>query len=443
MSLWQELGIILLLTILNGVFAGAELAMLSVRKTRLQELAEEGSRPARAALRLRRNPENLLATVQIGITVIGATAAVFGGSRLEAPLAGLLRRFGLGGAAESVAFILVIALVSYLSLVIGELVPKSLAIRAPERFALTVASGLRGLSVLMKPIVWFLTASSNALLRPFHDSTTFSESRLSPDELQQLIEEAAASRVLDENVGDIASRAIDLARLKASALMVPRGRIVSIDVAASHTDILSVLQTRPHARYPVYESDEEKVIGFVLAREIYDAVVKGALDIRKLLRPVAFFPETTRAIEVLRSLQAAKRQLGLLVEEQGGIAGLITIEDIIEDVFGEVLEEHEAAHTSVWPDVVEGTLIALGEAPLHEVSRELGVDLVEGTAATTVSGLVSETLGRMPVMGERVQVSTKVEVEVLEATLRGAVRVRIRLVGREDSDPVAAGTLPT
>lgn len=439
MSLWQELGVILLLTLINGVFAGAELAMLSVRKTRLQELAEEGSRQARAALRLRKSPENLLATIQIGITVIGATAAVFGGSRLEAPLARLLERLGLGDAAESVAFVLVISLVSYLSLVVGELVPKSLAIRAPERFALTVARGLRWLSVLVKPIVWFLTVSSNTLLRPFHDSTTFSESRLSPDELQQLLEEAAASQALDENVGDIASRAIDLARLKASALMVPRGKIVSIEVTASPSEVLSVLQTRPHARYPVHESDEEKVVGFVLAREIYDALVKGALDLRRLVRPVAYFPETTRAIEVLRSLQAAKQQLGLLVEEQGGIAGLITIEDIVEDVFGDVLEEHEATHTSVWPDAQEGTLIALGEAPLHEVSRELGVDLVEGTTATTVAGLVSERLGRMPTKGERVQVGAKVEAEIMEATPRGAVRVRIYCVGDENSDPAAAG----
>jgi putative hemolysin len=434
MTLWQELGIILLLTMLNGVFAGAELAMLSVRKTRLQELAEEGSRPARAALRLRKTPENLLATVQIGITVIGATAAVFGGSRLEAPLAKFLSRFGLGGAAESVAFVLVISLVSYLSLVVGELVPKSLAIRAPERFALAIAPGLRWLSVIVRPIVWFLTVSSNALLRPFHDSTTFSESRLSPDELQQLLEEAAASKVLDENIGEIASRAIDLARLKASALMVPRGKIISIDVAATQSQILSALHARPHARYPVYESEEEKVIGYVLSREIYEAVAKGALNIRQLVRPVSYFPETTRAIEVLRSLQAAKRQLGLLVEEQGGIAGLITIEDIVEDVFGDVLEEHETTHTSVWPDVAEGTLIALGEAPLHEVSRELDVDLVEGTTATTIGGLVSAKLGRMPIKGEKVRVHARVEIEVLEATLRGAVKVRVHSIGDRDSE---------
>ncbi|MBM4358508.1 MAG: HlyC/CorC family transporter, partial [Deltaproteobacteria bacterium] len=363
MSIGLELAVIVALTLVNGVFTGAEIAMLSVRKTRLEALANQGSTSARAALRLRRSPETLLATIQIGITVIGASTAVFGGVRLEEPLATLFLRLGVGSASGTLAFALVIVLVSYLSLVLGELVPKSLALRSSERFALAIAPPLVGLSALSRPLVWLLTASSNVVLRPFRDRTTFSESRLAPDELQQLVEESAAAGALHPCAGELASRAIDLARLKVNALMTPRTRIVVLDAGAPEAEILDTIRRHPHARYPVFEGDFETVMGYVLARETYEAMLGGTFVSPGKLRPVTFFPETTPAIEVLRALQSTRQQLGLVVDEQGSIAGLVTIEDIVEDLFGDILEEHETPRRSVWRDEADGSVLASGDAP--------------------------------------------------------------------------------
>ncbi|MFO0695874.1 MAG: CNNM domain-containing protein, partial [Polyangiales bacterium] len=178
-----ELSVILGLTLLNGFFSAAEIAVLSVRKTRLAELADEGSSGAEAVLRLRHDPERFLATVQIGITVVGATAGAFGGATLEAPLTEALVAFGFGRWAQNLALALVVALISYLSIVLGELVPKSLALRSSETISLFSARPLLALSFLARPLVWFLTISSNLVLRPFRDSTTFVEARLSPEEL--------------------------------------------------------------------------------------------------------------------------------------------------------------------------------------------------------------------------------------------------------------------
>ena len=431
MTVWSELATVLVLTLFNGVFTGAEIAMLSVRKTRLQELAGEGSGAARAALRLRRAPEALLATIQIGITVIGASTAAFGGARLEAPIAQILSGMGLGSASEGVAFALVIVLVSYLSLVIGELVPKSLALRTPERVALLVARPLVGLSALSRPVVWLLTASSNVILRPFRDRTTFLEGRLSPAELQQLVEESAVAGALHAGAGEIASRAIDLAWLKANALMVPRTEITSIDVDAAEEDVVAVLRAVPHARYPVHESTVEQVIGYVIAREVYGAIVAKRLDLRQLLRPMAFFPENAPAVDVLRSLQASNQQLGLLVDEQGGLVGLITIEDVAEDLLGEILEEDEVPRLRVWQDEAGDAIVAYGDAPLHEVARLVDVDLSGGTSATTIAGLLTERVGRVPGVGDRTMLTPHVEAEVLEANPRRVEKVRLR-VRREE-----------
>lgn len=427
MGLWAELLFILLLTTFNGVFTGAEIAMLSVRKTRLQELADDGSASATAALDLRRRPEALLATVQIGITVIGATTAVFGGARLEAPLSGLFSAVGFGGAADGAAFVVVIVFVSYLSLVLGELVPKSLALRAPERYALAVARPLAGLATLSRPLVWLLTASSNLVLRPFRDRTTFSESRLSPAELQQLIEESSVAGALDEGTAEIASRAMDLGRLRANALMVPRPRVIALHVDATEREVVAALGRTPHARYPVFESHVEEIIGYVLARELYDALRTEGLSIRRLLRPVSFLPETMLAIEVLRTLQSSRQQLAVLVEARGGIAGLITIEDIAEEVLGEILEEQEVPRPLAWLDEADASVVALGEAPIHEVARLLGEDLTEGDASvTTIAGLLAQLAGRVPTVGDKLMLTSRVEAEVLEATPRHIGRVRLR-----------------
>ena len=187
---------------LNAVFSGAEIAVLSVRRSRLRELADEGRAAAIAALELRANPEQFLATVQVGITVVGAAAGAFGGAQLAEPLADALQRLGAGEWADPFAFALIVSLVAFLSVVFGELVPKSIALRASERYALLVARPLFSLSRLAKPVVWFLTWTSNLVLRPLHDRTNFTEARMSPDELQQLVEEATHSGAIDARTAE-------------------------------------------------------------------------------------------------------------------------------------------------------------------------------------------------------------------------------------------------
>lgn len=414
MNVWLELGLLVALTLVTGVFTGAEIAMLSVRRTRLEELSNAGHASARAALRLRKTPEALLATIQVGVTVLGATTAAFGGARLEEPLAAVFARVGLGEASRAVSLAVVVGGVSYLSLVVGELVPKSLALRSPERFAMLVASPLSILSTVSRPLVWWLTASSNLLLRPFGDRTTFAESRLSPDELQQLVEESGAAGALHPCSADIASRAIDLGRLKASALMVPRTRVVALERTATADEVRAVLQQAPHARYPVYEGTIDTVRGYVLAREVSEALLTGRFSFDAILRPMVFAPASKSALDLLRQLQASKRQLAILVDEHGGTEGLVTVEDIAEELLGNILEETEVLRVTAWR-ADDGTLVAQGEAPLHEVERLVGVPLPQVGELTTVGGVLTHHLHRLPAVGDRVALSPRVDAEVVPA----------------------------
>ncbi len=430
-----QITVIVLLSLLNGLFASAELALLSIRRTRLEELAETSHR-ARTALRLRKNPERFLATVQVGITVVGATAGAFGGAALEGPLADWLTSLGVGEWAHRLALVLVVALVSGFTIVLGELVPKSLALRASERVALTLAPPIALLSWLARPIVWFLTAASNIVLRPFNDKTTFTESRISPDELQTMVEEAASAGTLSPEVSDIASRAIDLSTLKLSAVMIPRMAIVGLDLGASRHEIEEVMERTPHSRYPVFGEKLDDIAGYVIARELYRALLSGAeIDLEKLAHGVQYLPETVAAVDALRKLQQARTPLAMVVDENGSIVGLVTIEDVTEELVGDILAEHEQPFSSVHPEA-EGSARVAGQTPIREINRSLGLELDEQRGSTTIAGLVVSQAERVPGTGDIIAIAPNVSAEVLEATPRQVRWVRLRYrVLPEESEP--------
>lgn len=424
MHLFAELLVIFGLTLVNAFFAGAEIAIVAVRKTRLKELADDGHRAARVALRLRDDPERFLATVQVGITLVGVSAGAFGGAVLEQPMSIVLQKVGLGQAADEIAFALVVAFIAVLSIVIGELVPKSLALRHSERLALWVSRPLLVLSLIARPIVWFLTAASNLVLRPFRDQTTFTEARLSPEELQQLVDEATTAGTMNKDAGEIASRAIDLGTLKAFSMMVPRTEIAWLSLVGQREDVLRLLRERPHARYPVLDAASQPV-GYVLAREVYAQLLAGSFDLPKLLREIPMFPETAAAVAVLRALQAARSEIGLLLDESGSPSGLASIETLAEELFGDIAAEQEISRSSYAPQS-DGSIMVRADTPLHEVNRDLGLELPISSTSSTLGGLVLSAHGGFPSVGDKVVLPGGIDVEVKETSARRVLVVRLR-----------------
>lgn len=422
----MEIAVILALVLANGVFAGAEIAVISLRKTRLAQLVEEGRGAARAVKRLRDRPEQFLATVQVGITIVGATAAAFGGAALAGRIAPHLSRLPLVGAhAGPVALALVVAIVSFLSLVLGELVPKSIALRAAERYALVVARPLLALSKLARPVVWLLTAASNAVLRPFGDRTTFTEARLSVEELEQLVDEAGKAGALDAPTAEIASRALAFRDLTAGEVMVPRSRIVALPRTATPEELKRRLLEEGRSRMPVYDGSLDEIVGYVVAKDLAAmAWERQLLVLHDLVRPVLFVPETAKAVHVLRELQRRRTQLAIVVDEHGGVAGLLTLEDLVEELVGEILGEREEPE-ALFQAEPGGTALVRGDAPIRELNRALALDLPEGDGFTTVAGLCLALAGALPERGARVRAPDGTQIEVLEASPRVVRVVRI------------------
>lgn len=422
-----EFLIIFLLIFVNGLLAGSEMAVVSVRKTRLTALAEGSARRARALVNLRSNPERFLATVQIGITVVGTTAGAFGGSALAKHLEPLVSHIpGLAPYAYDVSFGLVVAMVSYLSLVLGELVPKSLALRAAEPFALLMARPLIALSWLARPLVWLLTASSNLVLKPFADSTTFTESRLSREELQELVDDAVKTGALDQHTSALASRALEFDQLTGSDVMVPRNRMVALPINADSDLIRRCLLEERRSRIPVYEGTVDNVVGYITDKDVLALAWEGRLIVLKdVVRPIRLFLESTPASQLLQFMQSERQRLVLLVDEHGAVAGLVTFEDLVEELVGEVFSEHDRQAP---PIVIEpsGALLVRGDVPLRDLGRELGVELQEPDGIRTVAGLCSALAGGVvPQRGARLADKSGVVIEVLEATARAVRRVRV------------------
>jgi putative hemolysin len=430
--------VIFALTLVNGFFAAAEIAVLSVRRSRLQELADEGRKAAAIAIQLRATPEQFLATVQVGITVVGATAGAFGGATLEAPLAGWLEALGITTGAEQIALALVVLFVSVLSIVLGELVPKSLALRSSERISLLVARPLAALAKLAKPLVWLLTQLSNLVLRPFRDTTTFTEARLSPEELQSIVEEAATAGSLAQGVGDIASRAIELGTLTVSSLLIPRQAVTTIAVSAARDEIWAVVKAHPHARYPVVERDLDSTAGYVLGRELVERLVDGApIDLGSLMREVPFFVDRTPAVAALRELQANRAKLAIVIDEHGISSGIVTVGDITEALLGEMLDEHELPDDSIRLES-PGVALVRADVPIHELNRALGIELPLSSEYATLSGLLMHRSSRIMRKGERLNIAGA-ELEVLDATARQVKLVRVRLAPSPAEEQAAAG----
>jgi putative hemolysin len=387
-------------------------------------------------LALRHEPERFLATVQVGITVVGATAAAFGGATVAVRIEPWIARVpGVGHYAEGIALGLVVALVSFLSIVLGELVPKSLALRSAEPFALAVARPLQGLAWLARPVIWLLTRSSNLLLAPFGDRTTFTEARMSVDELTQLVESATRTGALHQDAAEIASRALEFGDLTAADVMVPRNRIHALRRNATEDELRRFLLEEGHARIPVYEGTLDNVVGYVVAKDLVGLLFERQLIVLDdLVRPAYFTPETARAVAVLREMQRRRVHLAIVVDEHGGVSGLVTLEDLVEELVGEIVGEAREEEALVRREP-SGSALVRGDAPIREVNRELDLDLEEHETFSTVAGLAIHLAGGIPQKGARLTAQDGTLIEVVDANPR-VVR-SLRLTPR----PAAQGTL--
>jgi putative hemolysin len=422
-----EILVIALLIALNGVFVAAEIALVTVRRSRIRQLSDEGDTRARRVARMTEKPGGLLATIQLGITFIGFLAAAFAGANIAGAIADGFRDLGpLAGSADFLALLVVTLVVSLVTIVFGELVPKTLALAHAERYALTLARPVAVLGRLLSPVVWMLTSVTHLVTRML-GVRDVSDEAITSEELRILVERGSEQGTIEAEEEQMIGGVLELGEQRAHEVMVARVDMVTLSVDASLDEIVEVIVGEGHSRIPVYEENIDNIIGMLYAKDLLPYLVgeDRPPSIRTLLRTPLFVPESMLVDDLLRSLQRRRVHIAVVLDEHGGTAGLVTIEDLIEEIVGEIQDEY---------DEEEPMIVPLGEHEARVDGRADIDDMLEHFEATldgddheqfdTVGGLVYHHIGGVPAVGDAVEVNgLKLTVESTDVRRVRTVRV--------------------
>ncbi|MDB5649878.1 MAG: DNA-binding protein [Hyphomicrobiales bacterium] len=398
-----ELLVAALLIALNGVFALSELALVSARASRLRVLADSGRRGARTALMLAENPGKFLSTVQIGITLIGVLAGAFSGAALGADLVTILRDRNVPAwIADPLGYGIVISAITYLSVVIGELVPKQLALRHPEGIACTVAPGMLLLSRIGAPVVWILDASSR-LIFGLMGLGEAPATVVTEEEIKNMVEEATSAGIIEVDERRMISGVLRLGDRAVRAVMTPRTDVDWIDLAMDDDAIRAKLIQTTHSRLPVGEGSSDNIVGILQLRELLPAYMRGeTVNLRSFVRAAPVLPDRIDALEALNVLREASVPIALVHDEYGHFEGLVTPADILDAIAGAFKSDEGTAE----PEAVErddGSWLLAGWMPVDEMSDQLGINLPRTRAYETVAGLIIDKLHHLPATGEYIE----------------------------------------
>jgi putative hemolysin len=399
---WIDVVIILALIVLNALLAMSEMAIVSSREARLKAMARNGSSGAQCALDLSADPGRFLSTVQTGITLIAVLAGAYSGASLGEPTAQRLQLLGLEpDTAQKVGFGVVIVLVTYVSLVVGELVPKQLALRSPEPIAALISRPMRWLSRAAAPFVWVLDRSS-AFLFHLIGLNRESEKAVTAEELHLVVAEAKTAGVLEESERAIISGVVRLADRPVREVMTPRTEVDWIDISASGQELCDALKETPHSRIPVADGSVENIVGVVQVRDLLDTMLdKKPLDLKRLARKAPIIPDLMDAMDALAVLRSADVPLALVHDEYGHFDGIVTPGSIIAALAGAFRHDIEEGEE---PDIIEredGSYLLSGAASADVLSDRLGIQLPADRDFSTVAGFALEVLKHLPDVGEK------------------------------------------
>jgi len=393
-----EIVVVLLLLVANGIFAMSEISIVAARKVRLQQRADDGDTRAATALALAHAPNQFLSTVQVGISLVGVLAGAYGGATIAEPLQAIFEQVPLlAPYASGLSLGLVVAVITYLSLIIGELVPKRIGLNHPETIASWVATPMMWLARLGSPIVALLTGSTNLVLRIFGIKGD-AEPHLTEDEIRAVISQGAESGALEENEESLVQRVFRVGDQRVGAIMTPRLDVEWVDVDAAGDDLRAFLSGHRHGQFVVCQGSLDNVLGTVRAADLLSVAMKNSpITLRSLIQEPLFVPDSMGIFKLLEALKGSHRHLAIVLDEFGAVEGLVTVTDLLEAFVGSLPTDAAADRPIVAR--ADGSWLVDGAAPIDEVANEIGLDeLPEGESGAyhTLGGFVMARLGRIP-----------------------------------------------
>ncbi|HEY6609244.1 MAG TPA: hemolysin family protein [Candidatus Limnocylindria bacterium] len=435
-----DLVVVVLLILVGGFFAASEIALITAKRHRLSQMADDGSRSARTAQRLVEDPSRFLATIQIAITFLGFLAGAIGAVAFSGSLSALIDNIPVGfiqDASDTIAFVIITLLIALTSIVVGELVPKTLALNFPERFAVVVARPIGFLQTLLSPIVWLVTSISAVLVRLLGGREKPLGGYLSTEELKILVETGSEQGEIEEEEKEMIHGVIELGDKAVHEVMVPRIGIRAVNVNDPLDEVIDTIVLAGHSRLPVFDESLDNIIGILYAKDLLPYLKgngrgNGPFDIRSLVRPAVYVPESKPVDDLLHEMQVAKRHIAIVVDEYGGTAGLVTMEDVVEEIVGEIQDEYDTEDPMV-EDLSTDEDIAFrldGRVSMDDLRDLFDLsddDEDDEDAYDTVGGFVVHRVGRIPLPGTELPFRDGVRLTVEAAEPRRVAKVDARL----------------
>jgi putative hemolysin len=397
-SIWVEIVLIGVSILANAFFAGSEIALVSARPSRLGQLRAQGVRGAETAERLKRDPDALLATIQIAITVVGTLASAVGGAAGAEALTPWLQDLGLpGGWARTLSLSLVVLVIAFVSLVVGELTPKAVALRDPERGAAIVARPIARLMRLLAGPGRVLTWSTRLILAAIGQSRAPVTQMVSEEEVKYLVREGTTQGVFEAGERDLVNRVFQFTDTPVRLVMVPRPNILGLELDTPPAEMLDRAARLGHARLPVFRGSIEDTVGVVVIKDLFRcAALQQPVNLERLMHPPLFVPESAPVSAVLRQFQSSRLQLALVVDEYGQVAGLVTTEDLLEEIVGEIRDEGENSRLSSVSRLPGGSYMIDGTATIRDLREQVGLPIPDSPDYQTIAGFLLHRLGTVP-----------------------------------------------
>ena len=404
------LGIIILQVVLiglNAVFACAEIAVLSVSDTKLEKLAEEGNKKAKRLFRLTREPAKFLATIQVAITLSGFLGSAFAADNFSEPLVEWILRMGVKipkGTLDAIAVVIITLILSYFTLVFGELVPKRMAMKRSEQLALGISGLVSGISTVFKPIVWLLTVSTNGVLRIMGIDPNEIEEEVSEEEIRMLVDAGSEKGTIDEQEKEFIQNVFEFDDLTAKDIATHRTEVVILWMEDPVEQWDETIHTSRHTLYPVCKDSPDNVVGILNAKDYFRLAEKTKEAVVELVKPAFFVPDTVAADVLFRKMRQTRNSLSVVLDEYGGMVGIVTITDLLEELVGEITDEdtkaEEASDEPHMEQIGENTWAIIGSVELQQIEQMLNVDIAQEDV-DTLTGLVFGELDMIPDDGEQ------------------------------------------
>jgi putative hemolysin len=408
-GLFFEVFLIAILILLNGYLAGTEIAFVTARKSQIKQMAESGKRNAKIFLRLKEEPDRFLATIQIGITTVGVLASAIGGAASVKVLEPLLKEIPINAislAAGPIAIGIVVVIITYFFVIFGELIPKSIALMHPETIGLWNARSIDTFSKIASIFVKILTFSTAVVLSPFGTKPFTERTYITEEEVKLLIKEGRKHGVFESTEEKIIQSVFEFTDMFVKEVMVPDTQMVAIQIDKPPQEILSLIDEEQFSRYPVFGREPSDIRGILYAKDFLTIFAKtGQVDIRKIIKPPFFIPETMKISFLLREMQRKRIHVALAVDEYGGVSGLVTIEDLIEEIVGEIRDEYDTESPVV--QLLDGTMLIDASINLKDLREDYHIQLPESPEYETLGGFLMTTLQKIPQTGDVVEIEEK------------------------------------